>query len=190
MERIFYPVKDLGFGYIYIPVCWIMTKILYLLRHANSAEKGPLQDDRDEARPLSSAGAKESMLIGSWLAKNNIKPDLICSSSALRAEMTSELVAKANGMGTEKIILSNELYNASARTFLEYIHKTDELVSSLMVVGHNPTISYVAEYITRQAAGMTTGSLAIIRINTRMWKDVSERTGTLINYIEPSAITE
>ena len=58
-----------------------------------------------------------------------------------------------------------------------------------MCVGHNPTITHVAEYITKAEIGdLVPGGLAIIQFNFNSWNEVSEGNGELVNYIYPAML--
>jgi len=49
-----------------------------------------------------------------------------------------------------------------------------------MLVGHNPDISYFAEFLTHQAvASMDKGEVIAIQFDNLTWAEVSGRTGTV-----------
>lgn len=55
-----------------------------------------------------------------------------------------------------------------------------------MCVGHNPTISYLAEYMSKAEIGdMTTAGIAIITFNIASWSEVSQGNGELLRYLTP-----
>ncbi|MBT1705358.1 SixA phosphatase family protein [Chryseosolibacter indicus] len=164
-----------------------MPKHLFLLRHAESIEKQIRQQDKD--RELSTNGVKEAMQIGSYLLKESIYPDFIFTSNATRTTATTQLVADIIKFDINKISAEDELYDASVRTFLEFITRIDDSYSSVLCVGHNPVISYLAEYLTKAEIGsMATGSLASIKFNFNSWREASEGTGELLNYVAPSML--
>lgn len=154
------------------------------MRHAQSAEKQPGQFDKD--RELTPGGVKEALQIGAFITRKNILLDVIYSSNAMRAIMTSRLISDAIKFDEEKILGDDELYNASVRTFFEFISCLDDAYSNVMCIGHNPVISYLAEYLTKAEIGdMETAGLAIIRFNVNTWKEVSQGNGELIEYTNP-----
>ena len=63
-------------------------KSIILFRHAKSDWNAIYSSDHQ--RPINQRGIKASKLMGSYLAKINEIPDLIISSSALRALQTME----------------------------------------------------------------------------------------------------
>jgi phosphohistidine phosphatase len=164
-----------------------MPKHLYLLRHAQSADKQ--MGETDKERELTPQGSRESLLIGSYLMKEKITLDAIYTSAANRATRSANLIADAIKIDTEKILLNDELFQASPRTFLDVINHFDNSLNHVMCVGHNPTITYVAEYITKAEIGdLAPGGLAIIRFNFNSWNEVSGGNGELVNYIYPAML--
>src|SRR5258706_139440 len=55
---------------------------LLLLRHAKSSWDDPSLDDFD--RPLAPRGAKAASLMGAYIERHKLKPDLVLSSAAVR----------------------------------------------------------------------------------------------------------
>lgn len=164
-----------------------MQRFLYLLRHAQSADKQMGQ--HDISRELTPEGVKQSLLIGTYLFKQNTLLDGILSSVAERAKSTAGLVCDALKLDTDKVMLQEELYDASTRTFFQFITQLEDHQQRLMCVAHNPTISYLAEYLTKGEVGdMVPAGLVIIKFNLRSWKDVAQGNGELIQYITPSMI--
>jgi phosphohistidine phosphatase len=165
-----------------------MSRSLYLLRHAHSLEKQLLQKDRD--RELSDAGVQQCFRLGAYLLKNKFTFDKIFTSNAVRARSTTQLVADTLQFDPANIIDDDKLYEASVRTFLQYINEMDPNLHAVMCVGHNPTISYLAEYLTKENTGeMATGSLVAIRFEIFSWTEVGQGTGKLMQYIDPDAIS-
>ena len=164
-----------------------MPRYLYLLRHAESASKQLHENDKD--RELSSRGIKEALMIGTYLFKQNTPLNIIMSSTAARALTTANLVADALKIDTEKISAQEELYDASPRTFLQFVSQLDDDYQHVMCVAHNPTISYLAELFTKSEIGeMAPGGLCIISFDIKSWKEVSQGNGELVQYIFPDML--
>jgi len=164
-----------------------MLRYLYLLRHAQSADKQMGQQDL--TRELTPVGVKQSLLIGTYLFKQNTSLNCILTSVAERAKATAGLVGDALKLDPDKIILEEELYDASTRTFFKFLTQQEDHYQHLMCVGHNPAISYIAEYLTRAEVGdMPPAGLAIIKFNLKSWKDVNQGNGELIQYVTPEML--
>lgn len=148
------------------------------MRHAKAASPQSRQDDK--SRQLTSEGVKQSRHIGAWFEERNIRFDLVVSSSATRAEETARLVLEGMKAETPRMIQDDVLYEASVRQFLDYINNIEDGYERVLIVGHNPTISYLAEYLTKADIGdMATAGVVIISFDLPSWKMVSENTGVM-----------
>jgi phosphohistidine phosphatase len=166
-----------------------MTRYLYLLRHAESKEKQIGQDDHD--RVLTPRGMREALLMGNYLLKEKTKLDLIICSTADRARATAGLVVDGMKWDEKKITYSDELYEASTRTFFNFLTSLDDTYKHIMCISHNPVITYVAEYLTKAEIGdMAPGALATIKFSLASWKEISEGNGELENHIYPEMLNE
>ena len=164
-----------------------MTRYLYLLRHAQSADKQI--NERDHDRELTPEGIKQSIRIGSYLSKHAINIDAIMCSTAERAKATANLIADTLKFDPEKIFFQEELYDASTRTFFQFVSHLSDDYQSIMCVAHNPTITYLAEYFTKAEIGdILPAGLVMIKFNQSSWKEVSQGNGELLRYVNPATL--
>lgn len=138
---------------------------LYLLRHAQAGWAEP--GGRDFDRRLTEEGKAEATFIGRSASEKHYRPELILSSGAIRCRETTQILLRSLD---EPIATSylDEMYNAQAETYLDLALGRND-VSSLMLVGHNPTMEAVAEALlgrdTLEASvphGFPTAGLAIL----------------------------
>ncbi len=156
-----------------------MAKTLYLIRHAKSDWSIPGQRDFD--RSLNNRGLHDAPLMGRVLKELQVKPDLIYSSPAERAKRTAEFISEQISYSIEKIKFEDEVYEASPRTLLRMINNIDNSYKSVMFFGHNPTFTYLAEYLTKQDIGnIPTCGAVKITFDFDEWAMVSEGNGNLI----------
>ncbi|HEY3430070.1 MAG TPA: phosphohistidine phosphatase SixA [Cyclobacteriaceae bacterium] len=161
-----------------------MSRFLYLMRHAQSADKQPGQPDKE--RELTQQGVQDAMLAGKYLQHQKINLDLLLCSTAVRANRTAELIIESINLDSNKVQFEDELYTASVRTFLALITQLDDSAGSVMCIGHNPVISYLAELLTKAEIGdMPPAAMTIIRFNANHWKDVHQGTGEFISILTP-----
>jgi len=166
-----------------------MPRYLYLLRHGDSGEKQPGQQDKE--RDLTSRGVRETLLVGSYLYKENTMFDAVLCSTAKRAKETASLMADAMKFDNEKITEQEDLYEASTRTFFHFISQIKDQYQTVLCIAHNPAISYLAESFTKAEIGdMPPCGLAIIKFNIPSWKEVIQGNGELQNYIHPGMLGE
>src|SRR5688572_18557067 len=159
-----------------------MTRHLYLLRHAQSAERQHSQSDF--ARELTPDGMGQAMRVARFLKEQKTFPEIIHASRAVRAKSTANLIAEALRFDETKIFYHDELYEASARTFFQFINQIDDNFHHVLCVGHNPAISYLAEYLTKAEIGdMVPAGMAIIEFPIGSWQEASKGNGELIRYL-------
>ena len=159
-----------------------MSKRLFLVRHAKTEEGS--RDKRDFDRILTNIGMQDATRLGKYFYSNDKKPDQILSSDAARASATAELLASQMKYEISRIHLNHEIYDASVRTLFELVTQLKDEWDSVMIVGHNPVINYLAEYLSGADIGhMSTGSCACIVFDSESWREVSQGGGTLENYI-------
>ncbi len=161
-----------------------MQKYLFLFRHAEATTKIPNQSDKE--RDLTSHGVTQSVQVGAQVAEKALPLDVIFCSSANRAVQTAQLAADAMKFDMNKIKYDDEIYDASTRTLFAFITKIDDSYNNVMCVGHNPTITYLAEYLTKEPIGdMVTAGMVVIKFEVRTWSEISEGNGKLLYYLQP-----
>ncbi len=171
-----------------------MPKRLILLRHAKSAWDNPSLADFD--RPLSSRGRKAAPLVGAYLARRRMLPDLVLTSSAERALETLNLVCA--GWQTKPTVRRlKSLYLAMPREMLRRLQAVGRDPDCIMLVGHNPGIADLANWLcshgkSEQRAGLAhkfpTGAVAVIEFDVEDWADVDAESGHLIDFATPKQI--
>lgn len=163
-------------------------KRLFLLRHAKSSWKDPDLTDHD--RPLNKRGKRDAPRMGKLLSDEGLIPDLILSSTALRARNTAELVAKASGY-PGAIELSGDLYHADVPTFLAVLQELFYDYSGVLLVGHNPGIAEFLYVLTGQSEQMPTAALALVELDVESWWQLDATTkGTLARLWRPRELKQ
>jgi phosphohistidine phosphatase len=156
-------------------------KTLLLMRHAKSdwdADYGP-----DHDRPLNDRGLRSAQLMGRVLADEGLVPDLIITSTAVRAWRTAELAIEAGDWDTE-LVLDRSLYDEGPRGVLEAGASAPD-VGSLMLVGHQPTWSMLVSALTGERADMKTATVAVIELDLDSWGGLPEACGKLTRVLKP-----
>jgi phosphohistidine phosphatase len=159
-------------------------KTLYLLRHAKSSWDNPELSDFE--RPLNKRGHYDAPLMGNLIEKLNILPDLIISSPAIRAAMTSRFVAEAIKYPLDKIRYDENIYDTSESELLEIIYTINDVVNTLMLVGHNPSFTYFSHFIAKHNIhNIPTCGLFGVELNITSWTKVKKNCGKLLLYEYP-----
>jgi len=146
-------------------------KRLYLIRHAKSSWNNP--DLHDFDRPLNGRGKKDAPVMGKRLAKRNEQPDLIISSSAVRAKKTALEIAESLGYKKNNIQWLDELYHASPLDMLKQLHDVAEGVESVFLVGHNPGLTELANLLSAHSIdNIVTSGVYVLQWEIRQWRQV------------------
>ena len=158
-----------------------MKKNIYLLRHAQADEK--MSEEADLDRALNATGLQNATKMGINFHKKAVVFDIIISSPAVRALATATLVAEQVKYDSNRIHQNSEIYEACIRTLLKVVNQLKEEWSTVLLVGHNPSITYLAEYISKAEIGnMTTCGVAQLSFDNMTWEEISEGNGHLTSY--------
>ena len=161
-------------------------KTLLILRHAKSSWKEEELDDHE--RPLNKRGLNDAPRMGELIKEHDLVPEYILSSSAVRARLTAQLVAEHCGYDGE-IGGGRELYSFASADYLDALQKLDDGYTRVMVVGHNPGLEELAEWLTGVYTGLPTAALAVIRLDINHWSELEEGgVGELVQVFRPKEL--
>ena len=143
-------------------------KTLTLLRHAKSDWSNAGLHDHD--RPLSARGRSEIPTIAKCIRGANIRPSLIVTSSAIRARETARILAAELGFPAEFIQQEKSAYLATAEQLKKMIAVQDDGFNSIIIVGHNPGLSDLAqELLPCSAESLPTCGVFAMELDTDSW---------------------
>jgi phosphohistidine phosphatase len=157
-----------------------------VMRHAKAEPGG----ETDALRELAQRGWDDAVAAGRWLADAGLVPDAALVSSARRTASTWLAIAEGGSFEAEATY-SDSLYAAGPETALDLLRETSEAVTTLVVVGHNPTMAYLAQLLDdgtgdeqagrRMATGFPTGALAVFAVPGR-WADLDLASARLVAF--------
>jgi phosphohistidine phosphatase len=160
-------------------------KTLYLLRHAKSSWKDETLSDIE--RPLNGRGRKAAQTIGDFLKREKVIPDLVLSSSAVRARQTTDLLLKSAGFSTD-LRFDERIYEAGAQRLLEVVKQIEKSKKTVLLVGHNPGLEEFLQVLTGVTDSMPTGTLSKIDLGTSSWAAIGDKGGTLEWIVTPKQL--
>ena len=159
-------------------------KTLYLFRHAKSSWN--FDELSDQERPLNNRGRDDAPHMGQALAKRHICPDLVVSSPAVRAMSTALLVAREVQYPHDKIVVEPGIYGADVDALLAIIHALPDSAASVLLVGHNPTITETANALSPSLLSeMPTAAVVCLRFATEKWEEVGKANAEFYFYDYP-----
>lgn len=147
-------------------------KTIYIVRHAKSSWDDLSLSDHD--RPLLPVGVKRTQRVAKFLKSKNVRPGLLLSSSAVRALATARIIAGGIGYPPDKIKVEPRLYEASADTILAELCALPDEVESVMIFGHNPTLTvFVNLYLKRSIDNLPTSGVVAVGFKADKWENIA-----------------
>ena len=162
---------------------------LLVMRHAKSDWT---VGETDFNRPLNDRGVRAADKMASWLVDNDLVPDQIVSSPAVRARSTAMAVVYGCGVDRRFIEFVDELYLADAFTWLQVL--AQQTADRVLVCGHNPGLDDLVDHLAAvpaelSASGklMTTAAIAHFQFDSG-WSDLGQGAGELVALVRPREI--
>ena len=124
--------------------------------------------------------------MGKILNNLEVAPNLIISSPANRASMTARIIADKINYPLEKIRYSESIYEFSANALIDVIQHIDDVVNKAMLVGHNPALTDLANYLgDKPISNIPTSGVFCADLDISSWAKISERCGKLVFFEFP-----
>jgi len=162
-------------------------KTLTILRHAKSSWSDTALPDHE--RPLNRRGEKDAPVMAARINDAGIRPSLIMSSPAVRAWSTAKIVARLINYPVEFLHREEELYLADLDRLLDLFARQDNAFNSVMVVGHNPGLTELANYLLPEVTdNIPTCGLVALNIDTDNWDLRQRKQAELVLYDYPKNI--
>ena len=163
-------------------------KRLVLVRHAKSSWANPGLADFD--RPLSKRGKRDAPAVGLHLkSQRGIVPDLVLCSTAKRARATAKRLRKALGCPKDRMVWCDGIYGGAAWDLLDLIRAMDDVHETVMLIGHNPDMTDLAEDLSGEAVGnLPTCAAFCVEFDVASWSGVGSENGRQVFYDIPRQI--
>ncbi|AHM58620.1 phosphohistidine phosphatase [Flammeovirgaceae bacterium 311] len=168
-----------------------MNKELLLIRHsdANPAYRG----QSDAERELTESGAVRAMHLANYLKSRNLTADALFSGISARGRQTAELLGEKNLKPQQEIIFSDDIYESSVRIMFSLITNLDENLQRVYIVGHNPILTYLTEYLTGNIIEELE-PCGVLWLSTsselNKWSQISAATMILKEYMSPATFAQ
>ena len=162
-------------------------KKLLLLRHAKSSWEDTSLPDFE--RPLNERGLRAAPLVGEFMRKQRLRPDMVLCSPAKRTRETIALVLETAGITTE-LRYDERIYEASVMRLLEIVSQIDDDKMEVMLVGHNPGMENLLERLTGETERMPTAALALITLNAEKWSEAEAQGGRLERLVKAKELAK
>ena len=154
-------------------------RTLVIMRHAKAESSAP----SDQERQLTASGHADAAAAGQWLAERGVSPDYVLVSAADRTTQTWEDVAIAADWDLTLAEHDEGLYAAGPATALDLVRGVDDGHSTVMVIGHNPTMFSLVQLLddgdgdveagNQLALGYPTAAVTVLSYDGA-WADLDE----------------
>jgi phosphohistidine phosphatase len=158
-------------------------KTLYLLRHTKSDWSDSSFDDF--ARPLSRRGKRARKVIARHVSGWQI--DLVVCSPAKRATATAKPLIEVLGC---TVRYDDAMYAADADDLLALARRLPEDISSVMFVGHNPSMEEFTAMLCGVSPRYPTGALGTLELAVADWSDTTPGCAVLTALVTPAQLIE
>lgn len=162
---------------------------LFLLRHAETEPQQSGQSDFD--RELLSIGKEQIAYLTQHLSQLNFHIDSIICSSAKRARTTVTLLCESLEIPLDKVRFKQFIYTTEAKGLVEFIRQTDPTITRLLIVGHNPTLSDLGNYLIKNFAdGLRTCDMVWVELDIQQWSDLKKNSGKLNQVLHGNSLNQ
>ncbi|MCA9078140.1 MAG: histidine phosphatase family protein [Planctomycetaceae bacterium] len=155
-------------------------KTLLLMRHAKSSWDDPSVQDFD--RPLNPRGNRDAPRMGQFLLQQDMSPDRVVTSTAVRAQATARFVA-AECQLEHHITVVSDLYHAGVDDWQETVQSLSPEWNCVLCIGHNPGLEEFIGTLSSQYVRMPTAAIAHLTSRVDDWGDFADGTGVELQQV-------
>ena len=150
-------------------------KELFIVRHGKSSWNIDGLSDMD--RPLKERGIHDGYTMAKRIMQKSKKPDLIISSPAIRALHSATIFARVLEYPYGNILITEELYFSGVQQVLELLKSIQDNVNTLMIFGHNPTFTDLANVFTgNKIDNLPTTGVVHVQTESNTWSEFNKST--------------
>lgn len=139
------------------------TKYLYIVRHGHSG----FDAKTDKSRILTNKGQQVVSLTADYINNKSVEYDLtleeVISSDAVRTQQTAEIICRH--LNIKKLNTDSNLYSTIASQWINKIVNSHS--NTLVLVGHNPTLSELVNRLTGNQCYMNPANCAFVKLNIK-----------------------
>ena len=141
----------------------------------------------DIDRPLNERGFADAPNMGKRLHKMGIFPDVIIASPSKRTTQTIELVCKEIKFDFSTIVWDSTIYRCADEDMMKAILNINDQFKSAMIVGHNNTITNLANKFQADTTieEVPTCGIVAIQFETTQWSQINSKKGKLLFFEYP-----
>ncbi len=161
------------------------SRTIVLIRHAKSSWDDPTLRDFD--RPLNDRGYSDAPFMGKQLAMHGLHFDRVIASPSKRTTQTLQYVSKEAGIRESIITWDSTVFHSTAENLLRLLENLDPSVHTVAVVGHNPSMTQLANLLQSDTLIDNVPTCGMVAVNYQLssWSELRNSKGKLDFYIYP-----
>lgn len=149
-------------------------KTLHIMRHAKSS--WDLAGIQDIDRPLLAKGIFNTKQVCDLFLLQHIQPNIIFCSNAARASHTALIMARNLKINTSQISINSLIYAAETSDIVTFISKIPNQYNSVLLIGHNPTFTNLANiFLSNEIGNLSTSGIVSISFDSIDWNIQSKK---------------
>lgn len=161
------------------------------MRHAESDWVPGAQSDFE--RTLNKRGLSDVSRMAKWISRQAKIPDLVLSSSAIRARQTTERLRDDLSLDPDHVQFRADLYETTPGAVIELLQGCSPSLGRILLVGHNPTLEDLIlilnqepVIIPRDGKLMATATIAVLAVPE--WVEIEPGVATLVSTTRPGQL--
>jgi len=158
-------------------------KTLLIARHGKSS--WVTSDIKDIDRSLDISGIEGAYQVSDSLLRAETKLDLLISSPATRAIHTALIHSRTLGFPEEQIRIFSSLYYKGHKNVLDLVSNKDSAHSTIMVCGHNPTSTELANlFLPIPINNLQTSGVVSLSFHIETWDEIKKSSPIKATYFK------
>ena len=157
-------------------------RTILLLRHGEAEYTSPTGEDH--GRRLTNRGRQQIDSVSQQLLAIEFQAGLVYCSNSRRTLETFERVPPEI---THEAVVNHAsgLYLAEEEVLFDYLLQIDDAISSVLLVGHNPGLSDIGSFLSRQSYHLATGGGLLLQGDFDSWSsDCKPSNFRIIKHIQ------
>jgi phosphohistidine phosphatase len=149
-----------------------MYKEIIIVRHGHAVSNYVNISDFD--RPLTESGILAAYNSANAIKKKNFIPEIIFTSSAIRALHTASVIRSVLELNNKILDIKDQIYIAEVETLIKIISDINSKIDKVILVGHNPTLTYFSNYFNVIVNNLSPASFVHLKFKTNSWSEIKK----------------
>lgn len=149
-----------------------MYKEIIIVRHGHAISNYGKISDFD--RPLTEPGILSAYNSARRIKEKKFKPEIIFTSSAIRALHTASIIKSVLELNNKSLDIKDQIYIAEVETLIKIISDINSKIDKVILVGHNPTLTYFSNYFNVNVNNLSPASFVHLKFKTNSWSEIKK----------------